>query len=320
MLENQAMNDVPYLTRRRLLRGFAAAAPVAGTFLLPSASCEALAGTPPHGPRAPRAWYKAPAHHATHQRQPTVHTVRQRAPPEKPLIMLDPGHGGKDPGAIGLSGTYEKFVALATALDLRRQLEGNGGYRVAMTRSRDVFIPLEDRVAMARRHKAALFISLHADSVADHTTRGASVYTWALAASDAQADWLAHTENRAASPRFLPSHPARRTPAMRQILMRGVLGVTHARSIDLARDVVASLKPVVPILVDPERSARFVVLTATGIPSVLVEMGFLSNRQDEAALRQPQHRRLLAEAMHRAVDTYFAAPNAPAMPGQSALG
>ena len=111
--------------------------------------------------------------------------------------MLDPGHGGKDPGAIGVSGTYEKQVSLAAAFELKRQLEAEGRYRVALTRTRDAFIPLDDRVAKAQAHGAALFVSMHADALSDHSVRGASVYTLADTASDAQTAALARRENSA---------------------------------------------------------------------------------------------------------------------------
>ena len=132
--------------------------------------------------------------------------------------MLDPGHGGKDPGAIGVSGTYEKQVSLATALELKRQLEAGGRYRVELTRAKDVFIPLDGRVERAQQHGAALFVSMHADALSDHSVRGASVYTLAQTASDAQTAALARTENsadrfigqngREPRPRFPGSWPA----------------------------------------------------------------------------------------------------------------
>ena len=114
---------------------------------------------------------------------PPLSRPSARAP--APLVMLDPGHGGKDPGAIGISGTFEKQVALAAAFELKRQLEAGGRYRVALTRGRDVFVPLDDRVAKAQAHGAALFVSMHADALSDHSVRGASVYTLANTASDA---------------------------------------------------------------------------------------------------------------------------------------
>ena len=122
-----------------------------------------------------------------------------RSPVSRPLpvVMLDPGHGGKDPGAIGYTGTYEKHVALATAQELQRLLVASGRYRVRLTRPRDVFIRLEDRVAIAQAADAALFVSMHADSMPDPQVRGASVYTLADTASDAQTAALARRENAA---------------------------------------------------------------------------------------------------------------------------
>src|ERR1700751_171904 len=123
--------------------------------------------------------------------------ARQPPGPPLPLVMLDPGHGGKDPGAIGVSGTLEKHVSLASALELKRQLEAGGRYRVELTRTRDVFIPVDDRVGRAQHKGAALFVSMHADALSDHSVRGASVYTLAQTASDAQTAALARRENSA---------------------------------------------------------------------------------------------------------------------------
>src|SRR5258708_19510876 len=121
--------------------------------------------------------------------------------------MLDPGHGGKDPGAIGVTGLYEKVVALAAAQELKRQLEAGGRYRVELTRGRDVFIPLEERVAIAQRRSAALFVSMHADALTDRGVRGASVYTLGDA-SDAQTAALARRGNPPPpSPPPPPPHP-----------------------------------------------------------------------------------------------------------------
>jgi N-acetylmuramoyl-L-alanine amidase len=218
--------------------------------------------------------------------------------------MLDPGHGGKDPGAIGYSGTYEKQVSLAAAFELQRQLESEGRYRVALTRTRDAFIPLEERVAKAQAHGAALFVSMHADALSDHSVRGASVYTLAETASDAQTAALARRENSAdrfAGPGFDTS------PDVARILASLVRRETRIGSSRLARDLVGSLDQNLPMLPNPARHAGFIVLKAADIPSVLVEMGFMSNPADEAELRRPQHRVRIAAAMKRAVDAYFAA-------------
>jgi N-acetylmuramoyl-L-alanine amidase len=222
----------------------------------------------------------------------------------QPLIVLDPGHGGKDPGAIGVSGTYEKHVAFAAAGELARQLQSGGRYRVSLTRENDVFIPLEDRVGVAQARGAALFISLHADALLDHSVQGASVYTLASTASDAQTAALAQREN--AADRYGGPELANISPHVADILASLVRHETRAGSADMQRHIVASLGQDVPLLENPARHAGFAVLKAADIPSVLIEMGFMSNPHDEAALRQGAHRAMVATAIRRAVDSYFA--------------
>ncbi|MEA2740756.1 MAG: N-acetylmuramoyl-L-alanine amidase [Acetobacteraceae bacterium] len=279
------MAFVPPVTRRLLLRRFAAGTSVFGTFLLPPALHGAMAAKP-----------------RRHQ-QDAHPRADGGAKPPPPLVMLDPGHGGKDPGAIGVSGTYEKQVSLATALELKRQLEAGGRYRVELTRAKDVFIPLDDRVDRAQRHGAALFVSMHADALSDHSVRGASVYTLAQTASDAQTAALARTENSA--DRFIGRPWQDTSPEVSRILASLVRQETRSGSVRIARNLVGSLDQDLPMLQNPDRHAGFVVLKAADIPSVLVEMGFMSNPRDEAALRRTDHRKLVAEAMHRAVDAYF---------------
>ncbi len=245
---------------------------------------------------------------APHRRLAAPAVVGRAAPP-KPLVMLDPGHGGKDPGAIGVSGTYEKHIAEAAATELQTMLMRSGRYRVAMTRGRDIFIPLEDRVGIAEGKQAALFVSMHADALHDPGVRGASVYTLSSGASDAQTAALANTENSAdrfAGPRFHGT-----SPDVQRILASLVREETRTGSARMAGSVVRSFRPSgIGLLTNPSRHAAFVVLKAADIPSVLVEMGFMSNRQDEAALRQASHRTVVASAMMRAVDGFFAGGNA----------
>ena len=221
-----------------------------------------------------------------------------------PLVMLDPGHGGKDPGAIGISGTYEKHIALASALELKRQLEATGRYRVELTRGHDVFIPLDDRVSHAQGRGAALFVSMHADALGNAGVRGASVYTLGTA-SDQQTAALAQRENSA--DRFAGAKFRETSPEVAKILASLVRQETRAGSARLAHSMVGSLDQDITLLQNPSRHAGFVVLKAADIPSVLVEMGFMSNASDEAALRRPEHRARVAGAMKRAVETYFAA-------------
>lgn len=278
----------PFLpvTRRLLLGRLASGTGVVGTFLLPPGLHRAMAAS------------------ATNERHVIRRTPTPRSRPEAPLVMLDPGHGGKDPGAIGVSGTYEKHIALLAALELKRLLEEGGHYRVALTRTRDIFIPLEQRVALAQAHGAELFVSMHADALNDHAVRGASVYTLSSHASDAQTAALAQRENSAdrfATPQW------RVSPEVARILASLVRRETTTGSVRFARDVVNALDPEVAMLPNPDRHAGFVVLKSASIPSVLVEMGFMSNPRDEAELRQASHRLVVTQAMKRAVDTFFVA-------------
>lgn len=220
--------------------------------------------------------------------------------------MLDPGHGGKDPGAVGMAGTYEKHIAFAAAQELKRQLEMGGHCRVALTRTRDVFIPLPDRVAIAQGRGAALFVSMHADALSDPSVRGASVYTASATASDAQTAALAVRENSA--DRFGPGLQ-NLPPDVAQILASLVRQETMRGSAQMARAVVATLGPDIGMLGNPSRHANFAVLKAADVPSVLVEMGFLSNHLDEIALRRGEHRTRVAAALRRAIETFLATGN-----------
>ena len=204
---------------------------------------------------------------ATLRAEPAL--ARQTLRPQTaPVVMLDPGHGGKDPGAIGVSGTYEKHVALATAIELKRQLEAGGRYRVELTRTRDVFIPLEERVALAQQHGAALFVSMHADALHDHAVRGASVYTLAERASDAQTAALAQREN--AADRFAGPEFHGTPPEVARILASLVRQETRTGSARMAHSVVGEMGRDMPLLSNPARHAGFVVLKAADIPSVMV--------------------------------------------------
>ena len=236
-----------------------------------------------------------------HSHPPAAHAPERSAAP-LPLVMLDPGHGGKDPGAVGVSGTYEKHVAFAAAQELQRQLANR--YRVELTRGRDVFIRLEDRVAIAQKRGAALFVSMHADAVSDHGVRGASIYTLSDTASDTQTAALAQRENSA--DRFAGGSFGGYDPAVANILASLVRRETRAGSARMSREVVHALGDEVLLLGNPARHAQFAVLKAADIPSVLVEMGFMSNPRDEAALRRPDHRARVATAMREAVEAFFA--------------
>jgi N-acetylmuramoyl-L-alanine amidase len=220
-----------------------------------------------------------------------------------PLIIIDPGHGGRDPGATGISGTLEKDVTLASARVLRTTLQRTGRYRVELTRTEDRYIGREERVEIARELGAGLFLSMHADRLSDPSVRGASVYTLAKRASDVETAALADRENG-----LLPGETSRERRVAREV--SGILASLAARenreaSTRIAHQLVRDLGFSLPVLPSPERQANFIVLHAAHIPSVLIEMGFLSNPADEAALKEPAHRELIASAVTRAVDVWF---------------
>jgi len=222
------------------------------------------------------------------------------------LVVLDPGHGGADPGAVGAAGTQEKRIALAMAQELRRRLEAGGRARVILTRNRDVFVPLAERVAIARRGEAALFLSIHADSApAGHAAqaRGASIYTLAETASDPFSAALARRENLAdqAGGLRLPSVP----PDVQRILLSLMRAETRQGSERAARQAVAAMQGDVPLLANPHRRAGFVVLKAPDVPSALVEVGFLSHPADEALLNRPAWRARVAESLTEGVHAYL---------------
>ncbi len=221
----------------------------------------------------------------------------------RPMIVVDPGHGGVDPGATGVSGVYEKFITLAVARELAEQLERTGRYRVRLTRDRDVFIPLRDRVAIARQAGADLFVSLHADVVRDPQIRGLSVYTLSQNASDAEAQALADKENKADVIGGIDlSHES---TDVANILIDLTQRETMNRSAEFAADIVDELGRDSPLLANTHRFAGFAVLKAPDVPAALVEMGYLSNETDERNLRHPDYRAKVAGAVARAVDLFF---------------
>jgi N-acetylmuramoyl-L-alanine amidase len=227
------------------------------------------------------------------------HVVKRQSQ-RRPVVMLDPGHGGKDPGCIGLHGTEEKVIALTTALELRRRLLISGKYHVEMTRGTDIFIPLDERVVLAQEAHAQLMISLHANAASDRKARGASVYTFAYKASDARSAAAALRENSTDRNSWQDVSP-KVGHILSSLLRRETLG----HSVRIQRGLISHIHRRLPVLHPFSRHARFVVLRAPAIPSVLVEMGFLTNPADETLLRQMQHRTKLAAAMAAAVDQYF---------------
>ena len=237
--------------------------------------------------------------------EPAVQRARvERAPaappatPEKKIVVIDAGHGGKDPGAAG-SDTREKTLTLAAARALRDRLERSGKYKVVMTRDSDVFIPLERRVQIARQANADLFLSLHADSGSDPSLRGATVYTLSEKGADRaarqafeHADWIDVS---------LPGQDEQVNRILLDLTQRG----TVTRSGMFAEIVLRRMSEQTQLLGRSHRDAGYMVLLAPDVPAVLVEMGFITNAQDERLLADPGKRKALMESIADAVDDYF---------------
>lgn len=243
--------------------------------------------------------------------KPTPKSVKKPTPLPRPkLIFLDPGHGGRDPGAQGVRGTQEKAVVMAIARELQRELLAGNRYRVLLTRSTDNYVALRERVARAQEAKADLFLSLHADACDNSDVRGASVYTLSEQATDREAAALAARENRADAIvggmklSDKDDNVARTLVAMSQ---RGTVNDSRR----LADTIVQSFsRNGIRLLPRTHRQAGFAVLTSPDIPAALVELGYLSNRQDEKLLTVRQHQIALAKALRGSVDAHFAAGGA----------
>lgn len=229
---------------------------------------------------------------------------RERREEGRPVVIIDPGHGGVDPGAIGRLGTQEKDLTLLMARALKAQLQAGGRYRVVLTRDSDVFLALRQRIAIARKAEGDVFVSLHADTIGYRNFRGASVYTLSEKASDKEAELLARKENK--SDIIAGIDLTEESGQVRNILIDLAQRETMNLSVHFAKYLVAELGKEVPLVGRTHRFAGFAVLKAPDVPSVLVELGYLSNPTDERLLRQPQHRAKVARAVRRAIDRYFA--------------
>ncbi len=223
--------------------------------------------------------------------------------PKKPLIIIDPGHGGVDPGAVG-DGIYERNITLAMAKELKSQLERSGNYRVKLTRDTDTFIKLGNRVKIARQSDGDLFISLHADALDKPEVSGASVYTLSEKASDAQTAKLAARENKVDLIAGVDLETEDKEVA--DILMDLAMRETMNQSKFFANTLVQTFKNSgIKTLDNAHRSAGFAVLKAPDIPSVLVEAGFISNKKEAQLLNTASHRQKIARALKNGIDKYF---------------
>ncbi|MCE3254603.1 MAG: N-acetylmuramoyl-L-alanine amidase [Rickettsiaceae bacterium] len=222
-----------------------------------------------------------------------------------PTIIIDSGHGGKDPGTTGkYARSKEKHITLAYSIELKKQLDKTGKFKVFLTRDKDYFIPLNERVAIARRLKADLFISLHADSSPDSVTSGLSIYTLSENSSDKQAELLAQKENKAdiiGGANFSDA-----SGDILNTLINLSQRSTMNESAQFAEIVIKSIKEKeVATLQKGHRFAGFRVLTAPDVPSVLIELGYLSNKNEEKILNSINHKKKVAQALVLAVENYF---------------
>lgn len=252
--------------------------------------------------RADRAAFKAAVHG-----DPAPGTAAAPQPvatsDSKEVVVIDPGHGGVDPGASGLDGLSEKRVVFDFAAALAARLEAGGHYKVVMTRKDDTFVSLSDRVKIARDAGAALFISVHADSLADPAVAGATVYTSSDRASDAEAARLAAGENRADELAGVQSSPD--LPGVDDILFDLTRRETRTYSHLYQRTLAGYWQKIAHLNKNPQRAAGFKVLQAPDVPSVLLELGYLSSRADSRMLTSAAWRQTAVGTVAASIDDFF---------------
>ena len=220
------------------------------------------------------------------------------------VIAVDPGHGGQDPGATGPGGTQEKNVTLAIARALAHDIDEQRGMRAILTRSTDIFIPLRDRMVIARRAKADLFVSIHADCVTDRQISGASVYILSVrGASSEAARWLAERENDADLKGGV--HLEDKSSTLASVLLNLSQSATISESMTAAQQVLVSLDRSVPVRKSEVQQAAFVVLKSPDIPSMLVETDYISDPVEERKLRSPNRQATIAAAIFHGIRGYF---------------
>lgn len=220
------------------------------------------------------------------------------------IIAVDAGHGGEDPGAIGMNGTREKDVVLAIARELAAKINSEAGMKAVLTRSGDYFVPLRDRMRRARAQQADLFVSIHADSIRDHSIDGSSVYILSQrGATDEASRWLAEREN--ASDLIGGVSLDDKSDLLASVLLDVSQSASLNASQVAAEQVLHELTLAGQVRKHEVQQARFVVLKSPDIPSMLVETAYISNPQEELRLRTPVHQARLATAIHRGVHDYF---------------
>lgn len=237
----------------------------------------------------------------------------------RPVLVIDPGHGGVDVGAAGAHGEQEKSIVLEFARALKSRLEAGGRLDVVLTRSDDSFMALDERVRIAKRAGAGLFLSIHADTLNERNVEGATVYTASARASDAEAAKIAEKENFADRAAGLESKSkSEDSSEVGDILYDLARRETRAYSHAFAHSLIAYWQTVGHLNKNPSRSAGFVVLKAFDVPSVLLELGYLSSARDLSRLVSPEWRERAAEVTAQAVETYFAERGAAQTPREVA--
>lgn len=217
----------------------------------------------------------------------------------KPVIVIDPGHGGTDPGAVGAKGTYEKTITTAAANELAARLRKTGRYTVILTRTSDKYVDHDDRLRIARKGQADLFISIHADSTANKRARGASVYTLADRAKG-RSKRIVNNQNW-----ILDVDLSSQSDPVGDILVDLAQRKTESQSDAFAEILLNELSGKTELIGNSHRRAGYYVLLAPDVPAVLLELGFLSNAKDESLLKTQKHRTKLIASVERAIDIYM---------------
>ncbi|MBL8790976.1 MAG: N-acetylmuramoyl-L-alanine amidase [Rhizobiales bacterium] len=223
----------------------------------------------------------------------------------KKVIVIDPGHGGIDPGALSPSKTLEKDVVLAFSKELKEIMDADGRYHVMLTREDDRFISLKDRVAFARKQGADLFIAVHADTLRGQTATGTTIYTLSDKASDAESEELAQRENRADA--LAGVDLGSQSEDVAGMLIDLAQRDSRNQASMFSKKALSTFRNVTKMTGKPIRSAGFTVLKAPDVPSILIELGFLSNPKDEERLKSQAWRKSVARALSAAIDAQFGA-------------
>jgi len=219
------------------------------------------------------------------------------------IVIIDPGHGGKDPGATGPGGIHEKDVVLKIAKKLQQQVNKQPGMKAVLTRKGDYYIGLRDRLAIARKYKGDIFVAVHADAYKNASSNGTSVYALSLrGASSEAAKWLAEKENYS---ELGGVNLNNKGDTLRSVLIDLSQTATITSSIFLGNDILGSIDDLTALHYKHVEQAAFVVLKSPDIPSVLIETGFISNPRDEKNLNDPLYQQKLANSIAQGIDSYF---------------